>query len=336
MDVSDADDEQTVRVALVGLGAIGRGAHLPALSRNPSVELAMLVDPDAERQQLAAHQAPGIATAANVDDVLADETIRAIVLATPPWATTSLARRLLSAGRYVLAEKPIAPSLAEADPLRELGAATLARLQIGLTYRHDPAMRQLRDWISGGRLGSPLLVRAHVYDERHDRDDAEHTARIVETLAHGSPAIHEGAHVFDWLRYLLGDPLHVDDAWGIRTVADLPAPNLTGARITYPGGTVAMVEFGWLTDQLPRCELSFLGSRGHALLDGSNFALTLHTADGTERAEFPGERITRSFDRQLAAFVDLVSGRTSAGEPGLDDALASLRIGEEMKRLLSP
>ena len=314
-----------VPVALAGLGDIGLSAHLPALLRHPVATPALLVDPDPDRRTAAAAIAPGVATAADVDAVLTDETIRAVVLATPPWVTTGLAARLLDAGRYVLAEKPIAESSAAAA---QLEWSDTARLQIGLTYRHDPALARLRSWLVAGRLGAPLLVRAHIYDEA--RSTASHDERIAATLGHGSPAIHEGAHVFDWLRYLLGDPDEVADAWAVRTDPAPAAPNLTGARLTYPGGTTALVEFGWLTDRLPRTELSFLGPRGLAVLDGLTFALRLETADGVESVNFAGTRMFRSFDRQLDRFVALVTGAGPAPEPSLADALAALRIGERI------
>ena len=314
-----------VAVALVGLGDIGLSAHLPALLRHPVAAPALLVDPDPARR--AAAEAFGVPTADDVDAVLTDDTMPAVVLATPPWVTTGLAARLLDAGRYVLAEKPIAESSAAAAPLLE--RSDTKRLQVGLTYRHDPALARLRSWLP--RLGAPLLVRAHIYDEAHSTP--AHDSRIAATLEHGSPAIHEGAHVFDWLRFLLGDPDEVADAWAVRTDPALAAPNLTGARLAYPDGTTVLVEFGWLTDRLPRTELSFLGPQGLAVLDGFTFALRLETADGVESADFAGERMARSFDRQLDRFVALVTGSASDPEPSLDDALAALRIGEQIDDL---
>jgi predicted dehydrogenase len=322
-----SDAVPTLPVALVGLGEIGRTAHLPALRRHPIATPVLIVDPAPERRALAGE----VPTAPDIDAVLADDSIRAVVLATPPWVTTPLAARILATGRYVLAEKPIAVSSVAAKPLLDLDTQDARRLQVGLTYRHDPALALLRSWLAAERLGSPLLVRAHIYDEA--RSSSEHDERIVETLQHGSPAVHEGAHLFDWLRFLIGDPLAVDDAWGLHTVADLPAPNLTGARLSYPDGATVLVEFGWLTDRLPRCELSFLGPRGLAVLDGFTFGLRLETADGSETPQFQGDRTTRSFDRQLDRFVALALGAVEAPSPNLEDALAALDIGERIDAL---
>jgi len=310
------------RVALVGLGDIGITAHLPALMRNPDVTVAAVADPVPARRDAVV----GVTALPDLDAVLADDTIGAVVLATPPWVTTELAAIALRVGRFVLAEKPIAVSVAAAEPLRS--ADYLGRLQVGLTYRHDPAMERLRGWVTSGRLGGRLLCRAHIYDERRNPADAEHAARILADLRHGPPVMHEGSHVFDWLAYLFGGPpLSIEDAWALRT-ADVV--NVNGARLTYPGGVTALTEFGWWTDRLPRCELSILGDRGYAVLDCSTFSLTLDSADGRETVEFPGDRMDRCFDRQLARFVDLITGRTDRAVPGFDEGLAALRVSEQV------
>ena len=324
-----------VRLALVGLGDIAWSAHLPALLRSDSVDLVALAEPDADRLRRGGEAVgPDVHLAADLGAVLeagaGAPAVDGVVLATPPWVTTTLASQALRAGVYVLAEKPIATSLAAAEPLAGLGPDLLGRLQVGLTYRHDPALERLRWWIRDGPLDGPLLLRAHIYDERLDPADRAHERRLRTTLDHGPPVVHEGAHVFDWLAYLLDAPPAVADAWAVRTDPTFGTPNLVGARLTYPGGTTALCEFGWLTASLPRCELSVLGQRGHAVLDGFTFRLRLDTGDGARTVEFPGSRTERCFDRQLDRFVDLVRGRAERAVPGWSEGIAALRLSEQI------
>lgn len=311
-----------IRIALVGLGDIGLTAHLPALLRNPEVTVTAVADPVEQNRRAALQFVPDAVEAGHLDGVL--PCCDAVVLATPPWVTTTLAAQALPT-HYVLAEKPIATAVANAHPLHS--AEHLERLQVGLTYRHDPAMERLHDWICDRRLGERLLCRAHIYDEQRNPADPEHAARILGDLEHGPPVMHEGSHVFDWLAYLFGPVEEIADAWAMRT-GDVV--NVNGARLEYDGVT-ALVEFGWWTDRLPRCELSVLGDRGYAVLDGSTFRLTLDTAAGRETVEFPGDRMARCFDRQLARFVDLISRRTDRAVPGFEEGLAALRTSEQVK-----
>ncbi|HEY3684665.1 MAG TPA: Gfo/Idh/MocA family oxidoreductase [Streptosporangiaceae bacterium] len=316
-----------IRVALAGLGDIAAQAHLPALLRSPRIEVAALADPDPDRRAAAARLAPGAAAYDGLAPVLADPSIPAVVLATPPWITTGLVRDALAAGKYVLAEKPLGTSLAE---VRKLADLPHDRLQVGLTYRHDPALDRLRTWIADGLLGSPLLIRAQIYDEPRAAD-GPYARRMRATLDHGPPVVHEGAHLFDWLAFLLGGPPSgVADAWALATEPGLGSPNLGGARLTWPDGTTAVTEFGWWTDALPRCAVGVLGADGYAELDGLTFDLELRTRDETRAARFPGDRTTRSFDRQLDRFADLAAGRTDRAVPGLAEGLAGLELSERI------
>lgn len=122
---------------------------------------------------------------ADLEPILAAEGIAAVVLATPPRVTTGLTARALAAGKYVLAEKPIATAVAVVRPLAALPAEHLDRLQVGLTYRHDPALVQLRELIRHGPLHGPKLIRAHIYDERLDPANFEHTTRLRRVVDHG-------------------------------------------------------------------------------------------------------------------------------------------------------
>jgi myo-inositol 2-dehydrogenase / D-chiro-inositol 1-dehydrogenase len=319
-------------VALVGLGDIGLSAHLPALDRHPDVRVAALIDPDPQRRERVLKIQDDVVVAADLDDALAAGVV-AVVLATPPWVTPDLTLRATRAGRFVLAEKPVATSVAAAAIYDQLTEAERARVQVGLTYRHDPAIAQLRDWVSSGRLGRPLLVRAQIYDEVLDPADSEHAQRIRTTLAHGPPVVHEGAHVFDWLTVVLdASGPRVVDAWSLQTDRESPAPNLIGARLAYPDDTTALVEFGWLTAAQPATELSVLGPRGYAVLDGDTFGLRLSTSDGVEAVDFPGDRVERCFDRQLNAFVDLTEGRRRTPEPDLAAGRAALATAEDVVR----
>lgn len=314
-----------VDVVLVGLGDIGLTAHLPALQRHPSVRLIGLVDPDPAATARAAAVAGDVPTASSWAE-LDPPAGSAVVLATPPWITTGLAAELAAAGHWVLAEKPVAVDLAAAGVLAELPPAVADRIQVGLTYRHHPAMTRLKEWIDDGRLGERLLVRANIYDERRTPEAPQHFRRIVTTLEHGTPVIHEGAHVFDWLAYLFGPQIRVVDAWALRTDPQYPAANLTGARLELEGGHPALIEFGWLLDALPACELSVLGQRGLAVLDCATFALRLSTAEGEQLIEPARDRTEESFDRQLQRFLDLIAGGRPS--PSVADGIRALALAE--------
>lgn len=327
---------EPVRVALVGAGDIGRSAHLPALLAHPQVELAAIVEPSPVQRALI--DAPGVPLLDAAEQLLADDTVTAWVVATPPWVTPGLVRQGVEHGRHVLAEKPIATSLAAArEAYGDLAPEAAALLQVGFTYRHDPAVERLAELIADGALGGPLQVRAIVYDEVDDPSDREHAERLRATLAHGLPVIHEGAHVADWLRVLLGpEELAIDHAWSLRTDATLPADNLCGASLSHPDGHRIEIEIGWLLPAVVDSEITVRGSGGCATIDIVPFSLRVQTR--TETTELVGaeDRTTRCFRRQLDRFVAHCRGErptTPAGRPAvplLADGLAALSLSERL------
>src|ERR1700733_12655726 len=106
--------DTTIRVGVAGLGYWG-----PNLARNfaaiPGCELAWCCDPSEERRVRAAQQFPGVQVASELDELLADDTLDAIALATPVPTHAELAVRVLEAGKHCFVEKPLAQSVADAE-----------------------------------------------------------------------------------------------------------------------------------------------------------------------------------------------------------------------------
>jgi myo-inositol 2-dehydrogenase / D-chiro-inositol 1-dehydrogenase len=324
-----------VRIALVGLGDIGVRAHLPALLREPGAELAALVDPDERRRGLASGLAPGIPVLDAIDGVLADPSIDAVVLATPAWVTAHLTRESLEAGKYVLAEKPLAPTLAEQLDLRGVpGAAD--RLQIGLTYRHHPAIDRLRELVSAGAFGRPLYVQGSVCEERSDPvGDPEHYARRLLALEHGPPVIFDGIHRVDQLNLVLAESPVAIVGWGLTSSPEFASPNVNGAALSYSDGTIVRLEVIWLYPSLPPSQFVVTGPRGRATLDQPTFELELELDGRREVVPPPGDKTEVCFARQLERFVTACAEH-AAPAPGLEDALAASglcdRIAEACRR----
>src|SRR3954452_19181190 len=104
--------DRPIRVAVAGLGYWG-----PNLARNfgalPGCEVAWLCDGDATALARVGQQHPNARRATKLDEVLADETLDAVVLATPVPSHAALAERVLDAGKHCFVEKPLATNVAD-------------------------------------------------------------------------------------------------------------------------------------------------------------------------------------------------------------------------------
>jgi myo-inositol 2-dehydrogenase / D-chiro-inositol 1-dehydrogenase len=321
---------QPLRIGLIGLGAIGAGAHLRAIRAHRDCELVAVADVSPAALAAAAALVPPCARqTSDPAELLGAADVDAIVLATPPWETHRLAAQALAKGLYVLAEKPLAPTAREARALRLVPGAE-ERLQVGFAYRHHPAIDRLRAVVGEGLLGTPLLYWNVVSDEASDpRGDPGHEERILETLRHGPPMIHDGAHVCDRLNLVFGSTCDVVSAWALRTEARFASANAVGAVLAYPGGSLARVETVWMLPRLPAPQLVAAGPRGRLEIDPPTFRLEVDTPEGVEVLDPPGPKQEVCFALQLERFVEAcAAGRPVS--PGLADALASLELTERI------
>src|SRR5919204_3686250 len=122
--------ERPLRVAVAGLGYWG-----PNIARNlaalPDVELVWCCDAlDTNRARIVP-MFPQARITAELDDILGDETVDAVALATPVPTHAALAIRVLEAGKHCFVEKPMAQSAADAEAVVAAARAADRMLMVG-------------------------------------------------------------------------------------------------------------------------------------------------------------------------------------------------------------
>src|SRR5262245_36468089 len=141
--------------ALVGAGYWG-----PNLARNiaasNATRLSWVCDlDDAAAEQLASRY-PGTQATGSYDDVVGDDGVDAIVIATPPMSHLPLVEAALRAGKHVLVEKPLATSSVEARQMCKLADDAGLVLMCDHTFCYTAAVGELRRLLQSGELGDFL------------------------------------------------------------------------------------------------------------------------------------------------------------------------------------
>src|ERR1700722_14473211 len=135
----------------VGTAIVGYGYWGPNLARNvaecPELRLDALCDLDPANRAIFNRRHPDARAVSELDAVLVDPAIEAVVIATPPQSHHALAKRALEAGKHVLVEKTLATPLDDAHELAELAAAGERVLMPGHTFIYSPAVNTVRDLI---------------------------------------------------------------------------------------------------------------------------------------------------------------------------------------------
>jgi predicted dehydrogenase len=208
------DSQRVLRLGVIGCGRIAQVAHLPAIAKEPTVQLVAVSDPSRVLATAvgARYGVPGHTDTAD----LLREDLDAVLIAVPDRFHRSVGAQALDAGKHVLIEKPAAIDSAQAIELTQLAAERGRKLQVGAMRRHDPAMRDAQQAVAGigailsatfwYRLPSVLrgsteaaLFPAVTVDEAVRSTEAEHKADRETYLLRT-----HGAHLFDSVRYLLG------------------------------------------------------------------------------------------------------------------------------------
>jgi predicted dehydrogenase len=144
-------------VGTLGAAVIGAGYWGPNLVRNFSAsseyELRWVCDLDEARATKVAGQYGSVRITPSLDDVLSDDRVDVVAIATPAATHTAVALAALQAGKHVLVEKPLASSYADAEKVVEEARRADLVVMCDHTYCYTPAVRKIRDLISAGELG---------------------------------------------------------------------------------------------------------------------------------------------------------------------------------------
>lgn len=159
---------EELRFGIIGVGGIAGYVHKPGIETVPNGRLVAITDSNQEQVAKRAQQWGGVRTHANATELLAQNDIDAVIVATPNFLHAPLAIEAAKAGKHVLVEKPIAMNHAEAKTMLAAAVENDVRHQTAFTYRFVPAMRYLKHLVDRGDLGTPRHFRAQRFQEFTD------------------------------------------------------------------------------------------------------------------------------------------------------------------------
>lgn len=325
-----------MRFGIVGCGVVG-ALRATALAGVKDAELVAVADPDGERRERLAtrHRCRPHGDAAGL---LADPSVEAVIVSTPPDRHREHVLAALASGRPVLCEKPLAPTPeACREMVREAGRRRLV-LATGFNLRHYPAFARAREALASGAIGELDFVRAyHGHPGGAEfTHDSVHDARI----SGGGTLMDNGIHLLDLVRYFLGDVAEVK-GYRSQSVWRFPDCEDNGfALLRSSAGRVALLQSSWTEWRGYGLWLEIYGTGGfvRASYPPMLFQIARAAAPGTrprvKRSWFPWLQVTErlrsyrwtlvgSFRAELADFVAAVRAGRPAQSSGLDGLLAT-------------
>ena len=269
----------------MSVGVAGLGYWGPNLARNFDElgELAWLCDTSAEALRSVAGRYPQARTTTNVEEMLGDEELSAVVVATPVPTHYDMARRALAAGKHVLVEKPPAVHAREMDELVALAAARDLVLMPGHLLLYHPGVQKLKELIDSGQLGDVLCV----YGNRQNLG-------IVRTNENALWSL--GVHDLSVILHLLDE--EPAEAWARgESFLNEGVEDVVFCYLRFPSGKVAHMHLSWLDPHKMR-RITVVGRDKMAVFDDMELdrKLTIYDKGPVERAETYGEWMTRTGD----------------------------------------
>jgi protoporphyrinogen oxidase/predicted dehydrogenase len=302
-----------VRIGLVGLGYWG-----PNLARNLSdssaFDLTYLCDSRQQALDSTERRYTGVRCTTRIDELLRDDELDAVAIATPVSTHHGLALSALKAGKHVFVEKPLAGSSDEVLELTDVAEDRDLVLMPGHTFLYSPPVTTIKALIDSGELGEINFISSSRVNLGLHQPDVS----VVWDL---------GPHDFSILRYWLGAlPSEVS---ALSRSCVLPGiPDVCFINMAYPSGTIAHVELSWLAPGKLR-RTAIVGSKKMVVYDDtSNESVRIFDAG----AHIP-EPETFGEYRLSYRTGDIVSPRIDAIEPlslELDDFASAIREGTHL------
>jgi predicted dehydrogenase len=268
------------RVGQAGLGNWGKN-----LVRNLDelAELAWVCDVSEEHRTVVASRYPRARATADLEEMLADDTLDAVVVATPVPTHYELARKALEAGKHAFVEKPPAMKASEMEELVALARDRDLVLMPGHLLLYHPGVRMLKELIDSGSLGEVLCV----YGNRQNLGVIRSNENALWSL---------GVHDLSVILWLLGEEPDEAVALG-RDFLQPGVEDVVFCYLRFPSGKVAHMHLSWLDPHKMR-RMTVVGKEKMVVFDDMELErkVTVYEKAPWEPAESYGEWRTRTGD----------------------------------------
>ena len=189
---------------LIGCGDIARKRVAPALRDLPECELVAVCRKHSELAESFAREFGARRWYADRRDLILDEEVQAVYLATPVHLHKAQAIAAAEAGKHVLCEKPLAMNVAECDAM--LSACRANNIRLGVSYyRHFyPVMARIKDLLGSGKIGHPVLAQVNAFEWFNPQETEPRAWLLKKDLAGGGPMFDFGCHRIEVLANIFG------------------------------------------------------------------------------------------------------------------------------------
>ena len=322
-------NSRDLSIAVVGAGYWGPNL-MRNVASNSGAKLVAICDADPTALERMAAKHPGVAQFGSLDEVLAQPSVDAMVIATPSGLHFEHTLAALCAGKHVFVEKPMATSVEQAVELVQAAEKAGCILMVGHTFLYNNIVRDVKNRIDQGELGEIY----YAYSRRLNLGRFRHDSDVLWTLA---------PHDVSILNYWFDSRPHQISARGRSHVwTEEGVADVCFCLLEYPDGRSAHLHLSWMDPQKVR-QMTVVGDEKMLIYDDVDSNKHIQIFDkGVEKerqafvqdyADFktrlragdltiPRIRLAEPLSVEISHFVDCVRD----GTPPLTDGRHGLEV----------
>jgi predicted dehydrogenase len=298
------------------IGVVGLNYWGPNLARNFNElsELTWLCDLDERQLAQIGARYPDARTTTNFEDLLADDSVDAVVIATPVPTHYALAKQALEAGKHVFVEKPPAMRAAEMDELVALADARDRVLMPGHLLLYHPGVLKVKELIDKGDLGEVLCV----YGNRVNLGIVRSNENALWSL---------GVHDLSVILYFLDEDPELATAQGSASIHP-GVEDVVFCFLRFPSGKIAHMHLSWLDPHKMR-KMTVVGREKMVVFDDMEpeRKVTVYEKRAGANGELfsgdisiPKVETTEPLRRECSYFLELIAGDHDKSKVARDGA----------------
>jgi predicted dehydrogenase len=273
------------RIALIGLGMAVTPHAKSLVDLKDRVEVVAAFSPSAARRDAFARKFP-FPLAADLDAVLADQSIDCVEILTPPNTHLDLVRKCAAAGKHILLEKPLEISTERSVALVEAAEKAGVTLGVMLQHRFRPAGMKLRAMLRAGELGNIVNCSTTI---RLWRPQSYYDVEGRGTRARdgGGVLVTQGIHTLDLMLSLAGPIAEVRGYAATSSVHRMETEDMAAAAVKFQNGALGVIDATTAAYPGFAERIEIIGEKATASLVGSDLVVAHHDGRVTEvKTEF--------------------------------------------------
>lgn len=333
------EQKKVYGVMLIGCGHIGE-QHIEEIYYRDNIKIIACVDYHLETAQTFARRFGNGEAEYDTDyhRFLSRPDLDIVIIATYAETHLSIMRDCTAAGKHVLCEKPIAPTIAQAEEFCAVARASKSKVLIAHILRHNATYKKVAEMIRAGAIGDVRLIR--MVQNHHIMNKA----RYMRLLEDCSPIVDCGVHYVDVIRWFTGLEVTSINGMGGIVSRTIPENTYDYGMITMKlsNGCTAYYEAGWTDTTASENLKEFVGMDGRIKIILAEYrAANKEEGDLIEYYDKRTETYSsinvnckyKDMYAQLCALIDMIENDME-GSPTLDDAMTAFRIVMQCDKII--